>query len=475
MRKELPMFVWFPHDRINENWRVLINGINVRDDIISAEFTRSIIGEESGFKIELENSGETYTGEFDIGHIVEFDYDLTDGTTAQFIGTIDHIKKKISDGFTLQIVGSHYQNTLLDITITKEYSNLLVSDILKDLVDNNLTGYTYANVDTINVTVSKIKWKNKSFYDCVIDLTKLGNAECFVDNNKDFNMFLKGSKENINEAFVEDHDIIELRELGEDSVNVRNKIIVYGSAGDLPVIYTSQDATSQTKYGTKDKIIEDLSIINASQAKELGNAERDLAINPPTKGNLTSHLMPLLVLGSMTYVVSIPHDITDKYRLVKYTFFVPNETMEIFFTEDAGVPKLFQERIQKDTAQEDIVNPHKMLYSINFTFDDLTNVSSSSNVEVSNGNLRLILSGNGNLVSINNSTTDDVTQVHLLVKGEQWIGNTTFKISADGTDNFQIITADTLTNVTNRGKTLKLRIEITSTTTLIDSVALLYK
>ena len=161
--------------------------------------------------------------------------------------------------------------------------------------------------------------------------------------------------------------------------------------------------------------------------------------------------------------------------MTKYIFHVPDETMEVFFSKDVGISKLFKERIQKDLQQEDIVNPYKMLYSMNFTFDDLSNVSSSSNVEVSNGNLRLILSGSGNMVSTTKSTASDVTQVYLLIKGEQWIGNTTFSISADGTDNFQTIIPTTLTNITNTGKQLILKIEITSTTTLIDSVALLFK
>ena len=75
MRKTLPQFVWIPVEK-NTKWSVLIDSLDVSDDIISAKFTRGIIGEEMGCEIELENSGEAYTGRFIAGNIIQFKFDF---------------------------------------------------------------------------------------------------------------------------------------------------------------------------------------------------------------------------------------------------------------------------------------------------------------------------------------------------------------------------------------------------------------
>lgn len=470
-RLDLPMFVWFPLNRTTK-YKINIKGTNVRDDVISAKFTRGIIGEENSFEIELENASEKYTGEFVIGNIVQFTHDYSDGTTVQFEGKIEYIQKKTT--FTLNIKGSHYTGELLDITVNKEYSNSLVSDILKNLIDTYLTGYTYTNVQSSTTSIS-IVWKNKSLFDCILDLMKFGDMDCYVDNSKDFHLFPKNSITNENDALVWT-DAIDINDLGQDAVDVKNKIVVYGESGELPVLYTSEDSSSQTTYGTKEKIIEDTSVETTDIAKSIGDAERDLNKTPPEKGNCYSYFIsPHFLPGQSVYVVFPPQDITALFRLVKYSFILPNEEMDFFFSQDIGIAKLFKQRIQKDSQQERLVNPFDMKYSINFTFDDLSGLSSNSGVEIFNGNLRLQSGvGSGSIVSTIKTTPITVTKVHLKIKGEQLSG-TTYKISADGTDPIQSITPDIETALTNSGNQLKIKIELTSSTTLVDSLALLYK
>ena len=475
MRQELPQFVWFEETRITK-WSILIKGINIRDDIISGKFTRGLIGEEMGCEIDLENSGEKYTGEFSAGNIIQFKMDFSDGSTVQWEGKLESLKNQFSGiGIILKIKGSHYTSALLDKTVIKEYTNSIISDILKNLIDTFLTGFTYNNVQTINIVVDKIKWNNKPFLDCVIDLMKLGNADCFVDNSKDFNFFTKNSITNENEAVVRDQTLIDLNDFGTDSVDVRNKIRVHGEAGGLPVLHTSSDTSSQTVYDTKEKIITDTSLTDETQAEELSNAERDVLKEPPTRGNPTTFFMRQLVPGHLTYVVFPPLDITAPYRLAKYTFFVPNETMELSFNEEIGIPQLFKERIKKDIGQETITNPFNMDYSYNFTFDDLSKVdeTESINITVSNGKLKVKSGSSGTMISLTKTTPVTVTSVHLLVVGEV-LGNTKFYISADNGVNYQEVTVNTLTNLTNTGNQLKLKIELNSSTTEIDSAAILY-
>src|SRR3990167_410577 len=147
VRQQLEQFIWFPLDRTT-NYSIKINGTDVKDDVISAKFTRGLIGEENGFEIELENSGEEYTGDFTIGNIVQFNHDYIDGTTTQFEGEIEYIQKKGGFGFTLNIKGSHYTSKLLDVTVNKEYTDTAISSILINLIDVYLPGFTYTNVQT---------------------------------------------------------------------------------------------------------------------------------------------------------------------------------------------------------------------------------------------------------------------------------------------------------------------------------------
>ena len=113
-RLDLPTFVWIPLNRTTK-WSVTIKSTDISDDIISAKFVRGIIGEEMGCEIELENSGEAYTGEFAIGNVIQFKMDYSDGSTVQFEGEIEGIDKRIGNfGYTLLIKGSHYTSKLLD-------------------------------------------------------------------------------------------------------------------------------------------------------------------------------------------------------------------------------------------------------------------------------------------------------------------------------------------------------------------------
>ena len=475
-RIELPQFIWIPPDR-DTKWIIKIDGTDISDDILSATFTRGIIGEEVSCEIELENSGEAYTGRFSANNIIQFLFDFTGGTTIQWEGKLEEIKSKIGIGFTYNLKGSHYQADLLDVTVTAEFNNSNVSDILKNIIDNNLIGFTYNNVETISVTITKIKWNNKLFADCVLDLMNFANADCFVDNNKDFHFFVKNTKENENEAVVWDDGLIELHGLGADSIDVRNKVIAYGEAGGLPVLHTSTDSSSQSTFGVKERVITDTSIISDDQAKEAGDAEIELTKNPPTKGSAETLLMPLLNPGDSLYVVSPPHDITDKFRLVKYTFKLPNETMEVIFHQDIGIPQLFKDRIAKDIAQETITNPFKMLYSYNFTLDDLSqiNESASSNISVLDGKLKVMTGSFGIMISKTKTTISNVTKIHLLVIGEAIPSNVTFHISADGTDNYQQININEETIVSNTGTQFKIKVTINSASVLIDSLALLFK
>lgn len=470
---EIRQFFWIPIDRTTK-YSIKIGTTDITDNVISSSFSMGLLGQELGCELVLDNNSEIYTNAFNAGDDIFLYLDFADGTTVQFKGILEKPRDQLnSNGFIINIKGSHLSSVTLDITVTAEFTNSEISAILKNIIDNNLTGFTYNNVQTTTITTNK-KWEKKPFLDCVLDLMKL-DYDCYIDNSKDFHLFPKGSIENQNDAIVFRDSLIELRGLGIDSVDVKNKIIVQGEAGELPVLYTSQDTPSQTTYGIKEKNVSDTSIVNEAQAKNVGDAEANLLKNPPTKGEADTYIMSQINPGDKIWISSPPHKIQDTYRLVKYTFRIPEFTMTHYFNEEISIAKLFKERIDKDRSQEKLTNPFKMLYSYNFIFDDQSNINELTNCKIEDSFLKLAAgASSGRMISSEKITPITVSKVHLQVKGED-ISNAAYWISADVTDNYQQINIDTETMVENKGNRLKLKIIINANTCRLDSVALLYK
>ncbi len=468
-------FIAIPINRTTK-WSCTIAGIDITDFILSGSFPHGLISEELICEIELDNSGEDFTEKFSARDIIQFKMDFADGSTVQFEGEVEEIKNKIESGFfKLGIKGAHFTAQTLDVLVTEEFTNSTISNIRTSLISTYLSDFTTANVES-NTTVINIKFVNKPLLDCLLTLDLEGNEDTYIDFNKDFHTFKKGSKTNLNIHFTPDDSLITLRGLGTDSAEVRNKIQVYGEAGGLPVIATSEDSVSQSTFRIKESLIQDTNITNEAQASELADAERDNLKNPEFLGSLTSFFWTGVNPGDKAYVISNPHKVHDLFRIVKFSFKVPGETMEVFFNKERSIPKLFKDRIKKDLGQETIVNPNKMNFSFNFTFDNENKIDSvsSSAVELSESKLKLV-SGNesGEMISITKNTTT-VNSVRILAIGEVLDG-ANYYINAVGTNNWQQVTLDTLTDVTEPGTKLRLRIEINNTSTRIDAIVILHK
>ena len=360
--------------------------------------------------------------------------------------------------------------------VTKEFSQAKISDIRKSLIDTYLTGFTYTNIEE-NTSLIDIKFVNKPFLDCFLALDIEGDEDTYIDFNKDFHTFKRESKNNNDIAIVMNDLLIELKGLGQDSAEVRNKITVYGDAGGLPVIHTSEDSASQTSYRIKERVMTDTSITDEDTASAIGDAENFQLKNPVEEGSAECFLMAKLVPGYMTYVIFPPQDVHSRYRVVKYVNSVPNETTEVFFNQERSISKLFKDRIKKDMNQETITNPFAMKYSYNFTFDDENKIDSSASSDyiLSEGKIRKDSAVESAIIISNAKTTPvSVSSVHIVAIGEVLDG-ATYWIQANTLVSYQQITLDTLTNITNTGTELRLKMIITSANTRLDSIAVLYK
>ncbi len=465
-------FIAVPPNR-KTKWSCTIDGIDVTN-FISGKFPWGLLTEELICEIELDNSGEDFTNKFKENDEIIFLMDFTGGTTVQFKGEIEEIRSKVNaSGFILGIKGAHFTSRLLDIMITEEFKGATISDIKTSLMDN-LSDYTSNNVES-NTDTLDIKFVNKPLLDCLIEVDIQADSDSYIDHDKDLNSFKKNSKTNL-VPHVTEEGLLELRGLGTDSADKRTKVTVYGEAGGLPVISSS----AETGVRVKEKIITDNTVVDEDQAFSLSVAEKDRLKDPAAQGSALTLFMLTLKPGDRIYVISNPHKVHGLFRVVKFVFNVPGETMEILFNQERSIPKLFKDRIRKEIGQETIVNPFKMTNSFNFGsesgfIESKMDASASNAVEFSEGDLRLI-SGNesGDMISIQKDTPVIVKSVHLLVTGETPTG-TNYYINADGTNNWQQISKDTEETVTTQGSKFRLRIELTSTDTRIKSAALLYK
>lgn len=479
-RREERGFIWIPREK-NTKYSIEIDGVDVTTDVISSEWTRSIIGLESPCKLTLIDTDGFYADTYVGGEVVELLLDFSDGTTSQWKGKLERPKKKFGTAYTIEVVGSHYQSNLLDITVTEQYDGVLTDDeIFKDLVDKYLTGYTYTNVSAGTITPT-VRWDNKPLWDCIVDLCDLSVRDASLDSDKDFHYFDKESIENTTDAIVWGDNLLEIENLGVDTIDVRNRVIVYGEDDTgLPIVYQTPDTNataSQALFNLKEKVIKDNSIKTYEQAKETGDSELEAQKNTSEKGEIKSLILPDLNPGDMLWVTNPVQKVNGKYRIVKYTHFLPIEQTKVIISKEKTIPQIFKDRKKAELQLQKITNPYKMTDSYNFTFDNFNQIdqSLSVNTTVFEGYLKIIEGGGttGTMVSSLRTALSDITYVQLKVVGDV-LSSTKYYISTDNGDTYNSVELETEISVP-AGTTLRVKVELNSILTLIDSLVVLYR
>jgi len=96
---------------------------------------------------------------------------------------------------TCTISGRDYSAKLMDATIQPiVYTNSEVSTIVKNIIDNNITGITYTNVQTTVATLPRIAFNDTVVFDAIKQLAELVDYVFYIDNNKDLHFEPKGSQ-----------------------------------------------------------------------------------------------------------------------------------------------------------------------------------------------------------------------------------------------------------------------------------------
>ena len=454
---------------------------DVTDERRKLEWNLPVTEKIGRFKLTLDNNAGTWRGLYTGGETIKIYYDWVDGTTKKWEGVVESVEDVFKDEYLLELKGIHVSGECLDITVTEEYSGgTEASVILKAIIDKYLTGFTYTNVDASSIYPT-IKWDNKPFWECVVDLCNLATFDAYVDDDKDFYFFAQNSNICTLDAVIFGDNLLENEGLGVDILYIKNRIIVYGEDENrLPIIYVDEDSTSQSSCNIKEKIIKDTSISTMQEAEDRATAELAELKSTVLKGKVKSYALMGVNPGDKMWISMPIHDIHAQYRIIDIRHSIPKDGL--FRTEcevakpTTGIPRFFRERMQKEMGTEVILNPNALYYSYNEEFN--SSGGTHTNTKLSGGKLQLSTGeSSGNWISDAKTTNSNVTKCEFRAIGQD-LESCTFEVSADNGVNYKTVTRKTLTTIDNTGTQLKFRINLVADADnllpIIESCVVLY-
>ena len=477
-----PIF-WKPPTYSSNYKFVVIRDDDTEDDItdliVFLEVEDGTTDKIGRFEFQIWDPNEDYNGVWVGKETVKYykDYAPT-ATTLRFRGKTEKVSYQ---GNKLKVTGRSEALAYMDLTVTKSYDNEPADSILKAIIDAYSTGFTYTNIDSTSVSLT-VNWVQKPFWDCVEELCRATGYFAYVDANKDWHFKLVGSINNDAEAIVHDSNLLSLGDFAEDVSQIKNRIIVYGANQDgIQILYTAEDTTSQSTYGTKEIIVNDDNITDYDQAEEYGNFLLSENQDPPIIGDVTAPLMATIQPGQKIKISSPSNNLPPEYyESTNYKDKIDLgsgmglTTTVTISKEPQMVSDVFKKIIESTNQQKKTAsNPYEMRHSFNFLFDTTSGTHTST--EVSNGVLKTT-SGNsvGNWVSETRTLSTDIDSAYLIIVGTVLTG-VTVEISGDGGTTYQSITnKELITMSTAKGSALKVKVSFTDENSEVDSVSILY-
>ena len=475
--KKITPFAWKKPNSYPKYKILITRSSGTVDDITQRIFDGELIDGVTttigNFTFSIDNSSQSLRGAWVGNEIIKIYMDYaTEATTLRFRGRLEQVSYR---GRIIRIRGRSEGKKLLEITVTKSYSNQESSTILTNLMSRYVPSFTTSNV-AVSSTSLTANWYQKPLFDCVKELCNASGFDFYVDSNLDCHYFESGTRSNTTEAFVHDSNLFSVGDFAYDYSQIKNRIIVYGGKQEgMDIIATAEDADSQSSFGVKELIINDNSITTDTQASERATYELSINLSPPLIGDVNGIGLPTLQPGEKM-LVSAPYSKIDpaSYKIVKYKHNFGNgmETTVTIDKEATQIEDIMRDRIGQEQQLSDMPNPNEMRNSWINTFDEDSGTHSST--EIINGVLKTDGGGSGTWISDNNSITNNAVSCELRANGDNLSG-TVYYVSTDGGNTWQVITLNTLLELSPPGPTLKLKFELNSANTQIKAINLLYK
>lgn len=475
-------FVWVPPEH-GAAYKITVTRSDstvddLTDSITNLEVDDNVTSSIGTFSLEIYNPNETYTGVWHPGDTFLYykDYDL--GTTLAFRGRVERVDYRLNK---IKISGRSESLRLMEITVTKSYTDTQCDLILKDLIDNYASSWlTYSGVEVSSTTYT-VTWVNKPFWEAVQELCQTAGYDAFVDCDNDMQFFEVGTRLNPQEAVVHDYNLLEQDGFSsEDSTQVINRIRVYGAVKDgIQIIYTAEDTDSQSTNFTREEVFTDSSITSYSQAKAYGDYLLAQKKDAPISGEVTSILLGLCRPGDKIYISNPMEGIPPAQYTVKgYVDKLGIENGDLTTTirinkEPRKLQHVFKDIINKQSnSTEKGNNMFDMEHSLFYPFD--TDEGTHSNTVITDGVLKVSTGSIGTWYSPSYNHSTAVSQAVLVLVGTN-LEYVTVSLSIDNGLTYNTLTKDTIVNIATTGVELLVKVYITSENTEIQSLSVQYK
>jgi hypothetical protein len=294
-------------------------------------------------------------------------------------------------------------------------------------------------------------------------------------------LFKTNTWDNENEGIYYDYNLLDVGDFGDDLSSVKNKVRIYGAVIDgVQFIYTAQDTISQGLYGTRVEIIDDENISDETQAKEVGDYWLSHLKDPVTVGEVKGLFLANLFPGQRIWVASPADTINDGlYQIQSYKHEIDfNRSLTTTVNVEKKPRTISHVLSNMIQSQQDLkqvsLNPEDMDYSYIFLFN--TDTGTHDKTEITSGLLQLQAGqSSGTWISGAKNTDADVTQCYIVAIGTG-LDNATIYVSSDNGLNWLVCGNKSLASIlSNYGRNLRVKVVISSASTQVDSLAVMYK
>lgn len=175
----------------------------------------------------------------------------------------------------ITVSGNGYQSQLKDIYISKTYSATEASAIITNLLDTYIVPLTDIEYDAGDIVATSFTFDslevNKDAMDAVSTVANVvGSREWGVD--KDRKLFFKARSSSVGFRFPIDAKVLRWSNDTSSKEIINRVFIIGGDVAGVPFTREVNNSASQRKWGRRDKVVQNSSIVSNDVADQFGAA-----------------------------------------------------------------------------------------------------------------------------------------------------------------------------------------------------------
>jgi len=425
------------------------------------------------FTCILDNVNGQFTNSYTGGEKFEVFADYTGGTNRIFKGKVEDVLYSctFANGFTITLEGKEVPE-LSDRKITVSFTNKIVSDCIKEIIDSYFSGILeYVSLGNIPTSVTAT-YIYKPAIQIISDLLLRGGYDGYLkynnSNNKhDINAFT--SQTNNSESISYGINFDGLSDWGSRNSERANRVHVYGSTAEdstnVIFLQTKEDTVNQGVLWIKDEIVTESDISTMGELQTKLDAEYNVLTTAPAKGVLRATGGLPTVFPGQSIKCSVPLCKINDYfvsKVIRDDISTNGWITSVeFASELKDIPKIFTSLFTIQSEQQEIKNENDMLDSYVVRFDENPSICTHTNTQETNSTLKLASGQTDGTVII---TLPDLgytaASVQIEVHGED-LGDSTVEFNGDGF-NYRTIITGIKNSITNTGVKRLVRISLSS-------------